>query len=75
MANLHMPPEVEADLVALAEDSTRDAQAVYEEVLQRGIAASRKAALDSRLTLAHDEILAGKFYTAAESLAMLDEEE
>ena len=74
MATLHMPPEVEAHVRAIAEDSSRDAQAVYEEILRDGIAAVQKRALDRKLKAAHDEFSAGNFISAEQSLAMLDEE-
>ena len=71
---LHMPPEMEAHVRALAEDTKRDMQVVIVELIRDGLAAAHKRALEQKLKAAHDEFSAGNFISAEQSLAMLDEE-
>lgn len=73
MASLHTPPEMEADVRAVAAKTGRDAQAVYEELLGKALAAEKKRAFDQDLQTAHEQILAGDFVTEEESLAGLEE--
>lgn len=73
MASLHTPPDMEAYVRAVAAESGRDAQAVYEEFLGQGIAAAKKRAFDRELRENYEAGLRGEVISAEESIAMLDE--
>lgn len=70
---LHLPPELEAHVRALAEDTKREMQAVYEEILHDGLATARKRAFDRQLRENYEAGLRGDVVSEEESLARVGE--
>jgi predicted transcriptional regulator len=72
MASLHPPPEMEAEVRALAKETHRDIQAVYEEILRDGLKAAKKRAFDQDLIENNEAIERGEYLTEEESLARIE---
>jgi predicted transcriptional regulator len=71
-ANVELPPEIEAGVRALAEESHRDVHAILVELIRDGLKAARKRMFDRDLLENNEAIERGEYVTEDESLARIE---